>query len=189
VVCPLGPDAHARSLSPTAPTGLAAAYCPTIASDADKYLAIYFNDHLAGATAGLELAKRIRGQNEGTELGAFMEGLVAEIAEDRQTLLEFIDLIDAGQDRLKVAGGWITEKLGRLKLNGQLIGYSPLSRFIELEGLSLGIEGKRLMWLALVDTQPERFGADRLRELVARAERQREAVEEHRRAAREAFGS
>ena len=43
-------------------------------SDADKYLAIYFNDHLAGATTGVELAKRIRGENEGTELGAFVEG-------------------------------------------------------------------------------------------------------------------
>ena len=62
-----------------------------------------------------------------------MERLVDEFAEDRETLLEFMDLIDAGQDRLKVAGGWITEKLGRLKLNGQLIGYSPLSRFIELD--------------------------------------------------------
>jgi hypothetical protein len=189
VVRPLAPHTRARRLSPTARQASPRHTARTIASDADKYLAIYFNDHLAGATAGLELAKRIRGQNEGTELGAFMEGLVAEIDEDRQTLLEFMERIDAGQDRLKVAGGWITEKLGRLKLNGQLLGYSPLSRFIELEGLSLGIEGKRLMWVALLDTQPERFGADRLRELVARAERQREAVEEHRRAARDAFGT
>jgi hypothetical protein len=160
-----------------------------MASDADKYLVIYLNDHLGGSTTGLELAKRIRNENEGTELGAFMEPLVDEIAEDRQTLLEFMDLIDAGQDRLKVAGGWITEKLGRLKLNGQLIGYSPLSRFIELEALSLGIEGKRLLWVTLLNTQPERFGADRLRELVARAERQRDGVELHRRqAAGEASG-
>jgi hypothetical protein len=154
-----------------------------MASDGDKYLAIYFNDHLGGSTTGLELAKRIRGENEGTELGAFMEGLVEEIAEDRRTLLEFMDLIDADPDRLKVAGGWITEKLGRLKLNGQLIGYSPLSRFVELEALSLGIEGKRVLWVALLETQAERFGAERLRELVIRAERQREALEEHRRRA------
>ena len=159
-----------------------------MASDADKHLAIYLNDHLGGATAGLELAKRIRGENEGTELGAFLDGLVDEIAEDRQTLREFMDVIDAGADRLKVAGGWITEKLGRLKLNGQLIGYSPLSRFVELEGLSLGIEGKRALWVALLETQPERFGAERLRDLIARADRQHAGVEEHRlRAGREAF--
>ncbi|MEA2177316.1 MAG: hypothetical protein QOG77_613 [Solirubrobacteraceae bacterium] len=155
----------------------------------DKYLGIYLNDHLGGSTAGLELAKRIRGESEGTELGAFMQGLVDEIAEDRETLLEFMDAVDAGPSRLKVAGGWITEKLGRLKLNGELIGDSPLSRFVELESLSLGVEGKRLLWIALLDTRPERFGAERLRELIARAERQRVGIEEHRRkAAREALG-
>lgn len=162
---------------------------PAKASDTDKYLGIYFNDHLGGSTVGLELAKRIRDENEGTELGTFMDRLVEEIAEDRQTLREFMDVIDAGADRLKVAGGWITEKLGRLKLNGQLIGYSPLSRLVELESLSLGVEGKRLMWVALLETQPERFGDGRLRGLIARAERQRAGVEEHRRrAARETFG-
>ena len=160
-----------------------------MASDNDRYLGIYFNDHLGGSTVGLELAKRIRDENEGTELCAFMDRLVDEIAEDRQTLRDFMDVIEAGPDHFKVAGGWIAEKLGRLKLNGQLIGYSPLSRVVELEALSLGVEGKRLMWVALLETQPERFGAERLRELIGRAERQRAGVEEHRRsAARETFG-
>jgi hypothetical protein len=159
-----------------------------MASDGDKYLGIYFNDHFGGSTAGLELAKRIRGENKRTELGAFMDRLVEEIAEDRQTLREFMDIIDTGPDRIKVAGGWIIEKLGRLKLNGQLIGYSPLSRLVELESLSLGVEAKRMMWVALLETQPERFGDGRLRELIARAERQHAGVEEHRRrAARETF--
>ena len=160
-----------------------------MAPDSDKYLGIYVNDHFGGSTFGLELAKRIRDENKGTELGAFMDRLVNEIAEDRQTLREFMDLIDAGPDRIKVAGGWITEKLGRLKLNGQLIGYSPLSRLVELESLSLGVEGKRLMWVALLEAQPERIGDGRLRGLIARAERQRAGVEEHRRkTARETFG-
>jgi hypothetical protein len=161
----------------------------TTATDSDKYLGIYLNDHFGGSTAGVELAKRIRGGSEGTELGAFMERLVEEIAQDRETLREFLGLIDTGPNPIKVAGGWISEKLGRLKLNGQLIGDSPLSRVVELEALDLGIEGKRLLWIALLETQPERFGAERLRDLIERAERQRAGVEEHRRrAAREAFG-
>ena len=160
-----------------------------MAAESDKYLAIYFNDHLGASTTGLELAKRIRGENEGTELGVFMDGLIHEIVEDRQTLLEFMSKIDADADRLKVAGGWITEKLGRLKLNGQLLGYSPLSRFLELETLELGFEGKRLMWVALLETQPERFGEDRLRRLIERAERQRAGLEEQRmKATREVLG-
>ena len=38
-------------------------------------------------------------------------------------------------DTMKDLGGWALEKVGRLKLNGQLTGYSPLSRVVELEGL------------------------------------------------------
>jgi hypothetical protein len=157
-------------------------------SGGEKYLGIYLNDHLGGSTAGIELAKRITGETAGTDLGAFMEGLTAEIAEDRETLLEFMRTVGADPHRLKVAGGWITEKIGRLKPNGEILGSSPLSRMIELETLSLGIEGKRLLWEALLDTQAERLGAMRLQDLVARAERQREGLEDYRRrAAHEAF--
>lgn len=154
-----------------------------VMADGDRYLAIYLNDHLAGSSAGLELAKRIRGANEGTELGASMERLVVEIAEDRDTLLELIETVGASPDRIKVAAGWAAEKLGRLKLNGHLLDASPLSPLVELEGLSIGVEGKRVLWVALLETQPDRFGADRLRELIARAERQRAEIEEHRRRA------
>jgi hypothetical protein len=154
-----------------------------MASDSDTYLGIYFNDHLAGSTVGLELAKRVQGETEGTDLGTFMRRLVQELDEDRETLREFMDAVDAGEDRLKVAGGWVAEKLGRLKLNGEVLGESPLSRVVELESLSLGVEGKRGMWIALLHTQPERFGADRLQTLIARAERQRDGLEEHRRRA------
>jgi hypothetical protein len=38
------------------------------------------------------------------------------------------------------------ERLGRLKLNGRLGTYSPLSRFMELDVLAMGIEGKKLLW-------------------------------------------
>jgi hypothetical protein len=147
---------------------------------ANKHLAIYLNDHLGGSTGGLELAKRIAGENRGTELGAFMDGLVREIAEDRQTLEDIIAQVGASPDRLKNAIGWAGEKVGRLKLNGSLRGYSPLSRVEELEGLSLGIEGKRLLWVALRESHGERLGEDRLAELARRAERQREGVERFR---------
>jgi hypothetical protein len=161
-----------------------------MARDGDTYLEIYLNDHLGGSTLGIELAKRIHKWSKGTELGALMDRLVEEIAQDRDTLREFMDLVDADPDKLKVAGGWITEKLGRLKLNGKLIGSSPLSGVLELEALSLGVEGKRSLWVALLETEAQRFGADRLRELIARAERQRSALEVHRcRAARAAFGA
>ena len=39
---------------------------------ADKLLSIYLNDHLAGATIGVELARRIRARNRGTPLGDYL---------------------------------------------------------------------------------------------------------------------
>ena len=83
---------------------------------------------------------------------------------------------------------WGAEKLGRLKPNGRLRGYSPLSRVIELEGLAIGIAGKARMWRSLESTLGGRFAGLDLGALAERADRQRARVEElHRLAARRAF--
>jgi hypothetical protein len=148
-------------------------------------LVIYLNDHLAGATTGLELARRAAGANEGSELGDFLERLVDEIAEDRAELETIMRELDVGRDRLKVVAGWTAEKAGRLKLNGRLVGYSPLSRVVELEGLLIGVTGKRAMWRALRDLadRDARLDPARLDGLIKRADRQRSGLERQRRRA------
>jgi hypothetical protein len=81
--------------------------------------------------------------------------------------------------------------VGRLKPNGRLLSYSPLSRVVELEGLTLGVTGKLGMWRALEQQQPEKpaLAEFDLAELIARAGQQLEGLEVHRmRAAKEAFG-
>ncbi len=159
-------------------------------NDPDSLLAIYLNDHLAGSTVGVELARRARGANEGTDLGALLDRLVREIEEDRDTLGAVMDAVGAGRDHVKKAAAWVGEKAGRLKLNGQLTGYSPLSRLVELEGLNLGIEGKSRLWAALGELSDARLSSFDFEALVQRAERQRSEVEPFRlEAAREAFGA
>jgi hypothetical protein len=154
----------------------------------DRYLAIYLQDHLAGATGGLELARRAAGANGGTPLGDFLERLADEIAEDREALKEIMTSLDVGEDRIKVALGWSAEKLGRLKPNGQLTGYSPLSRVVELEGLHMGINGKLSAWQSLRATFGEEVAGRNVDGLIARAERQIEELGEFRlEAARLAF--
>jgi hypothetical protein len=150
---------------------------------ASKYLATSLNDHLAGSMVGVELARRAASENADTPLGDFLTGLAEEIEEDRAALRELMDLLEVSPDRKKLAVAWAGEKAGRLKPNAQLVGYSPLSPLIELEMLSLGIEGKRMLWVALQAVAGE-YGlpADRLAELVARARRQRDRVERQRRA-------
>jgi hypothetical protein len=148
---------------------------------ASKYLATYLNDHLAGSTSGLELVRRAANENEGSELGAFLASLASEIQADRDTLKEIMAALGVGEDRLKVAAGWLFEKLGRLKPNGQLTGYSPLSPLVELEGLSLGVRGKLAMWQALLQIAGSPpLDAPRLQELAQRAERQHADLERHR---------
>jgi hypothetical protein len=153
-----------------------------------RLLAIYLNDHLAGATGGVELARRSRASNSGTKLGDALVEICAEIEADRATLERVMAQLDVKRDRAKVAGAWAAEKLGRLKLNGRLTGYSPLSRLIELEMLHIGITGKIQLWQALKETQSAKLAQFDLPGLIERAESQRAKVELLRLdAAREAF--
>ena len=147
-----------------------------------KLLSIYLNDHLAGATAGAELARRVAGANRGSSLGETMAELATEIAEDREALQRAMSELGIGRDPIKVAAGWAAEKFGRLKLNGQLTGYSPLSRVVELEGLHLGITGKLELWRTLKTAVGDLRRVD-LDELIKRAESQRRRLAPQRKAA------
>ena len=150
-----------------------------------RLLPIYLNDHLVGSTIGIELCRRALRENDGSELGEFLRALLSEIGEDRVTLVQLMERLAIQPSKAKTALGWTAEKLGRLKLNGQIRGYSPLSRLVELEGLATGIEGKRSLWLSLEhirDSDERLLGLD-FGALAERARSQRERLEPHRLAA------
>lgn len=149
----------------------------------EKLLPIYLNDHLAGATGGLELAKRTLGSNRGTQFEPALERLVREIDEDRERLREIMAVLGTGEDRVKRLGAFVFEKLGRLKLNGSWLSYSPLSRLVEFEGLALGITGKLALWHALEQVGDRRLERFDLPGLEQRARDQQELIEEQRREA------
>jgi hypothetical protein len=162
----------------------------TFAHVNEKLVRIYLQDHHAGSTTGLELARRIHGSNKDNEYGETMAKIVDEIAADKKSLESIMDDLGFGSDTIKDVGAWALEKAGRLKMNGQITGYSPLSRVVELEGLMTGITGKIGLWVALLQIAPEdqRLDAAHLERLRERGESQRAMVEELReRAAREAF--
>jgi hypothetical protein len=157
-----------------------------------KLLGIYLNDHLAGSTVGLELSRRARDSNKGNEYGEVLERVAKEIEEDRETLQRLMKDLGVRRDHPKVAAAWVAEKFGRLKPNGRLISYSPLSRLVETESLALGIAGKLSLWEALAEVAGEdaRLDPEELRRLAERAERQRKEVWRLRqRAAGEAFAA
>jgi hypothetical protein len=145
-------------------------------------LPIYLNDHLAGSTAALELVRRALRSNSQNDYGPPLARLAAEIEEDRKTLLSIMAGLGVGSDRAKLLAAWAAEKVGRLKLNGRLLGYSPLSRLMELEVLLLGVTGKLALWRVLEKLAPQDPRLDRgeLERLMERAAGQLEEIEELR---------
>ena len=103
-----------------------------------EYLETYLQDHRAGAEFGSDLARRLADENPGTPHEDFFVGLAAEIEQDVEVLEGIMDRFGVRKAILKTAGAEIGEKLGRLKPNDELTGYSPLSRVLELETLRAG---------------------------------------------------
>ena len=60
-------------------------------TDVPAMLRTYLQDHHAGSTAGLELARRTAGSNADTEYGAELARIADEIAADRETLEQVMD--------------------------------------------------------------------------------------------------
>src|SRR5207249_4197585 len=106
--------------------------------------------------------------------------------------------LEALMARLKISaspmrkvGAWLAEKMTQLKLKLDDPAGGALHLFESLEGLAIGIEGKRLLWRALAtaaSTAPDLRGTDYER-LEQRADEQRRRVETLRLdAARAALG-
>jgi len=150
-----------------------------------KLLRIYLQDHLAGSVAGYELAKRCESSNSDSRLGEYLRTFMDQLTEEQTVLEGLLDSIESQPDRLKQMAAWIAEKAGRLKLNGQVTGYSDLSRLLELEGLCIGVEGKLSLWRSLkhISGHDSRLAVTDLDGLIKQAAAQREELEMHRREA------
>jgi len=155
-----------------------------------QLLGIYMNDQLAAGVAWRELARRSAASNAGSQAGAAVRGVATQIAEDVETFEQTMRRLGIEPSRVKTSLAVAAERVGRLKLNGRLFSPSPLSRFVELDALAAGIEGKRILWANLRDMAglAERLPDVDFDALIERAERQRATIEPFRaEAGREAF--
>lgn len=143
-------------------------------------LGVYLNDHLAGATVGLELVRRMAASAKaGSDTASVMKTLVSEMTADRSALVTMMAAVGVKIRGYKVLAAWAGEKAGRLKLNGHLLSRSPLSDLEETEMLRLGVEGKAAGWrtLRLVAERDRRLDPGQLDELLERAARQSATLE------------
>jgi hypothetical protein len=114
-----------------------------------------------------------------------MAALHHDIDQDRSALEELMGQLEVDRHPVKEAAGWVLERLSRLRLNPALTGSADLTRLLETEALSLGIEGKLCMWLALKEAaaSDQRLAGTDYDRLIERARTQRRTLEPHRAAA------
>jgi hypothetical protein len=145
-------------------------------------IALYVQDHLALSLGGVRLAERALGENRDTPFGEFLARLLPELREDRETLKALATALGGARSTVKEALVFAGELVGRLKSNGRLLGYSPLSRVWELEGLMAGTESRRGLWRLLARAQKSdaRLKAFDFARLEARARGHREELEKLR---------
>jgi hypothetical protein len=143
-------------------------------------LAIYINDHLGGAQVALESLKIMREQHDDPKFREFAERLLPEIQADHEILRSLSERTSSGPSVTKQAGGWLIEKLARLKLGHA--GSTNFEMFESLELLVLGIHGKLCLWKALqaASKLDSRLREYNFEELVNRAQLQYDKVESER---------
>jgi hypothetical protein len=148
---------------------------------AQEPLHVYLNDHLAGATAGVDLVKQAAERHDG-DLGEFFAQLADEISADHNTLTSLMDQMGAhhsgAKEVLAKAGAEISES----KFSGESLDDPEFGTFITIETLSIGVEGKVCMWKALkvvADDHPDLSSAD-VDKLLERGQSQRDRLEAKR---------
>jgi hypothetical protein len=118
----------------------------------------------------------------GTPVAAFIAKLRDDVETDRRELETLMSQLQIAESRTRKASAWIAEKFTEVKLRLDDPAGGELRLFESYEALSLGIEGKRSLWLALsaaAQDTPALQLADYER-LIKRAEEQRSRVEARR---------
>jgi hypothetical protein len=145
-----------------------------------KELASYLNDHLAGSVGALELLEHWAQLHAGKPLGDFFMDIKAEIRADQEKLREVMRSLRIEESNIRKAGAWVAGKLGRARLI--IAGDEPgsLGLVLTLDGLIMGVTGKKLAWRALAATNLPQLNGYDFEKLQRRAEQQIERIEAER---------
>ena len=143
-------------------------------------LDVYLTDHLAGATAGVNLSRMAAEEHKSDEHGQFFGEIASEIKTDYETLERLLDEMGVERSATKTAAAEIGSKMMAPKFTGG--DDDELNAFITLETLSIGVEGKVCMWKAIATVGDSNATLENydLGELIARGESQRERIEAKR---------
>src|SRR5947208_10249518 len=122
-----------------------------------KDLDSYLNDHLAGSISALELIAHWADVHKGEPLGSFFVETEREIKADQDTLRDVMRNLGIEESKVRQVGAWVAEKVGRARLMIAGDEQGSLGLVLTLEGLIMGVTGKKLMWRALGATKSPRL--------------------------------
>lgn len=153
-----------------------------------KDLDSYLNDHLAGSISALELIAHWVKVHKGEPLGSFFAETEREIKADQDMLRDVMRTLGVEESKMRKAGAWAAEKVGRARLMIAGDEQGSLGLVLTLEGLIMGVTGKKLMWCALAVAKLPRLKSYNFEEPQRRAEQQIERLGAERiRAVSQAF--
>src|SRR5437763_11196636 len=79
-------------------------------------LAVYLNDHLAGAIAAIEILDMLSRHTDSADLSQFVAELRVAVDEDREELERLMSRADIAKSTGRRVAGWISEKAAELKV-------------------------------------------------------------------------
>ena len=145
-----------------------------------KDLDSYLNDHVAGSISALELIAHWVEVHKGEPLGRFFVESEREIKADQDTLRDVMRTLGVEESKIRQAGAWAAEKVGRARLMIAGDEQGSLGLVLTLEGLIMGVTGKNLMWRALAAAKLPGLSRYNFEQLQRRAEQQVERIEAQR---------
>jgi hypothetical protein len=101
-------------------------------------LTTYLNDHLVGSVVALELLEHLAALHRGSEREKLFLTL-HNVEQDQKVLQRLLEGLGAKESRVRKAAAWLTEKLGRAKLQLDDPGSGEFRVLEALETLGLGI--------------------------------------------------
>ena len=120
----------------------------------DQSLQRYLNDHLAGSAGAVHLIEEVADHFDLPEAKSFFLALKTKVEADREVLARLVRSIDKEPSGLLEAAGKLAAKVGDLKFSWEGINPGELGMFEALEMLTLGVQGKRLLWQVLDQIRP-----------------------------------
>ena len=153
-----------------------------------KDLASYLNDHLAGSISALELIAHWAEVQKGKPLGNFFLEIETEIKGDQNMLRDVMRTLEIEESKVRKVSAWAAEKVGRARLIVAGDKSSGLELVLTLEGLIMGVTGKKMLWRSLTTANVPQLDSYDFEQLQRRAEQQVEHIEAERiSAVRQAF--